>query len=233
MTRLRFGIFMAPFHSPPGQNPTTALARDVATIEQLDELGYDEAWIGEHHSCGTEIIASPEIFIAHVASRTRHIKLGTGVLSLPYHNPLWVADRMVLLDHLSRGRTMLGVGPGSLPTDAAMLGIPWPSTRQRMVESWEAVYHLLTNDEPLSVETDWFTLDDAVLQLAPFSNPTMEIAFTAMESPFGPSLASKYGARLIPLSAMTPEVTAAACEVPDMVNSCCPGLIEFGSMFAR
>jgi alkanesulfonate monooxygenase SsuD/methylene tetrahydromethanopterin reductase-like flavin-dependent oxidoreductase (luciferase family) len=101
------------------------------------------------------------------------------------------------------GRTMLGVGPGSLPTDAAMLGIPWPSTRQRMIESWQAVHHLLTNDEPLTMETDWFTLDDAVLQLAPFSNPTMEIAFTAMESPFGPSLAGKYGASLISLSAMT------------------------------
>ena len=59
MSRLRFGIFMAPFHAPAGQNPTTALARDVAMIKQLDELGYDEAWIGEHHSAGFEIIASP------------------------------------------------------------------------------------------------------------------------------------------------------------------------------
>ena len=86
MSRLRFGIFMAPFH-PAGENPTLALQRDLALVEHLDRLGYDEAWIGEHHSAGSEIIASPEIFIATAAERTRHIKLGTGVTSLAYHTP--------------------------------------------------------------------------------------------------------------------------------------------------
>ena len=56
---LIFGIFMAPFHCPVGQNPTTAIARDVDVVQLIDKLGYDEAWIGEHHSCGTEIIADP------------------------------------------------------------------------------------------------------------------------------------------------------------------------------
>src|SRR6202047_4686090 len=121
-TRLRFRIFLAPFH-PPGQNPTVALERDLDLIQQLDKLGYDEAWIGEHHSAGSEIIASPEIFIAVAPERTRHIRLGTGVVSLSYHNPLWVAERIVLLDHLTRGRVMLGVGPGSLPTDGIMIGL--------------------------------------------------------------------------------------------------------------
>ena len=78
MQRLRFGTFLAPFH-PPGQNPTLAIHRDLELVEHLDALGYDEAWIGEHHSAGSEIIASPEIFIAAAAERTRHIKLGTGV----------------------------------------------------------------------------------------------------------------------------------------------------------
>jgi alkanesulfonate monooxygenase SsuD/methylene tetrahydromethanopterin reductase-like flavin-dependent oxidoreductase (luciferase family) len=101
------------------------------------------------------------------------------------------------------GRTMLGVGPGSLPSDAAMLAIPWAQTRGRMVEAWEAVHHLLTSDEPLTMRTDWFALEEAALQLMPFSTPTMEIAFTAMESPFGPSLAGKYGATLISLSGVS------------------------------
>ena len=103
MDRLRFGTFLAPFH-PAGENPTLALQRDLELVEHLDRLGYDEAWIGEHHSAGTEIIASPEIFIAAAAERTKRIKLGTGVTSIAYHNPLWVAERMVLLDHLTRGR---------------------------------------------------------------------------------------------------------------------------------
>ena len=150
MTRLRFGIFMAPFH-PAGENPTVALQRDLELIEHLDRLGYDEAWIGEHHSAGSEIIASPEIFIATAAERTRHIKLGTGVVSLAYHNPLWVTERMVLLDHLTRGRAMLGVGPGSLPTDSAMLGLTPTDTRELMDVNFDVVMRLLRGDEPVSV----------------------------------------------------------------------------------
>src|SRR5438270_9050510 len=119
---LRFGIFLAPFH-PVGQNPTLAIQRDLELIQRLDQMGYDEAWNGEHHSAGYEIIASPEVFIAAAAERTKHIRLGTGVSSLPYHQPLMLADRMVLLDHLTMGRAMLGVGPGALPSDAFMMGI--------------------------------------------------------------------------------------------------------------
>ncbi|HEV7720303.1 MAG TPA: LLM class flavin-dependent oxidoreductase, partial [Iamia sp.] len=137
----RFGIFLAPFH-PVGQNPTLALQRDLELIEHLDRLGFDEAWIGEHHSAGFEIIASPEVFIAAAAERTRRIRLGTGVSSLPYHQPLMLADRMVLLDHLTRGRVMLGVGPGQLASDAHMLGLDTLRQRAMMEESLEAIVAL-------------------------------------------------------------------------------------------
>src|SRR5688572_4366080 len=140
---------MAPFHKP-GQNPTLALERDLQLVEHLDALGYDEAWIGEHHSAGTEIIASPEIFIAVAAERTRRIKLGTGVVSLSYHNPLWVAERIVLLDHLTRGRAMLGVGPGSLPTDAAMIGVSQAETRELMEQSLDIIMTLLRTETPVT-----------------------------------------------------------------------------------
>jgi len=139
---MRFGIFLAPFH-PVGQNPTLALERDLELVVRLDELGYDEAWIGEHHSAGFEIIASPEVFIAVLAERTRHIRLGTGVSSLPYHHPLILTDRMVLLDHLTRGRMMMGVGPGALPSDAFMMGIDPMAQRQMMEEALEAILALL------------------------------------------------------------------------------------------
>src|SRR5882724_6895319 len=153
---LKFGIFLAPFH-PVGQNPTLALQRDLDLIVHLDDLGFDEAWIGEHHSAGYEIIASPEVFIATAAERTTRIRLGTGVSSLPYHQPLMLADRMVLLDHLTKGRIMLGCGPGALPSDAFMMGIDPAKQRDMMEEGLEAILGLLAG-ETVTMETDWFTL---------------------------------------------------------------------------
>ena len=197
---LRFGIFMAPFH-PVGQNPTLALERDLELIVRLDELGYDEAWIGEHHSAGLEIIASPELVIAAAAQRTRHIRLGTGVSSLPYHHPLILADRIIQLDHMTRGRTMFGVGPGALPSDAHMMGIDPATQRRRMEESLGAIMQLLTSDEPVSIETDWFTLKDARLQLRPYTYPHFEITVAATVSPSGPRTAGRYGVGLLSLGA--------------------------------
>src|SRR5437763_688533 len=167
--RLRFGIFLAPFHRYP-DNPTLAFERDLELIEWLDTLGFDEAWVGEHHSAGWETIASPEVFIAAAVQRTRHIKLGTGVVSLPYHHPLMVANRMVLLDHLSRGRVMLGVGPGVLYTDAVMLGIEPTRQREMMDESLGVILRLLTETKPVSHKSDWFELNDAALHLRPYTH---------------------------------------------------------------
>ena len=198
--RMRFGSFIAPFH-PPEHNPTLSLETDLELIEHMDKLGFDEAWIGEHHSAGSEIIASPEIFIAAAAARTNTIKLGTGVISLPYHNPLWVAERMVLLDHLTRGRIMMGVGPGALPTDAAMLGLEPSQMRPLLHEYMEIVMQLLTTEEPVNYESDRLTLKDARLHLRPYSQPLFDIAVAAVASPSGAKLAGKYGAGVLSLGA--------------------------------
>ena len=176
---MRFGTFMAPFH-PPDHNPTLSLENDLQLLEHMDALGFDEAWIGEHHSAGSEIIASPEIFIMAAAERTKNIRLGTGVVSLPYHNPLWVAERIVLLDHLTRGRVMLGVGPGALPTDAAMLGLEPAEMRPLLEEYMAVLMHLLTSDEPISYSSDRLTLNDARLHLRPYSDPLFDVAVAAV-----------------------------------------------------
>ena len=194
---MRFGIFMAPFH-PVGQNPTLALQRDLELIQHLDALGFDEAWIGEHHSAGYEIIASPEVFIAHAAAQTKRIKLGTGVSSLPYHHPLMLADRIVLLDHLTKGRMMFGVGPGALPSDAFMMGIPTDKQRERMEEALEVMLRLF-NGERVTHESDWFVLRDAKLQLDPYSD--FDIAVAAQVSPSGPRCAGRFGLGLLSIGA--------------------------------
>src|SRR5438876_1559463 len=162
-SRLRFGIFMAPFH-PVAENPTLCLERDRELIQWLDEIGFDEAWIGEHHSAGYEIISSPELFIAAAAERTSRIRLGTGVVSLPYHNPMMVADRIIQLDHMTRGRVMFGAGPGLLPSDAFMLGIDVDKQRDRMIEGLDVVLRLMRG-EVVTEQTEWYDLRNARCQL--------------------------------------------------------------------
>ncbi len=205
---LRFGVFYAPFH-PVGQSPTLALEYDLERVVELDRLGYDEAWFGEHHSGGYELIGSPEIFIAAAAERTRHIKLGTGVVSLPYHHPWLVADRISLLDHLTRGRVIFGTGPGALPTDAHVMGIDPVDQRRMMEESLEAILALWTSDEPITRETDWFTIRDGHLQLKPYTHPHPEVAVAAMVSPSGPRLAGQHDVSLLSLSMSLAEGFAA------------------------
>jgi limonene 1,2-monooxygenase len=200
--RLKFGIFMAPFHRI-GENPTLALERDLQLIEHLDRLDYDEAWIGEHHSAGWEIIASPEVMIAAASQRTRKINLGTGVSSLPYHHPFMLADRMNQLDHLTRGRAMLGVGPGALTSDAYQMGIDPLTQRARMDEALGVIMRLFQG-ETVSAESDWFTLREARLQLGPYAQPHMQVAVASSFSPAGPQSAGKHGVGMLSVTASQP-----------------------------
>src|SRR5580692_12412723 len=163
---MSFGVFLAPHH-PTGENPTLQLQRDLRLATLLDELGYDEFWVGEHHSGGWETIASPEMMLSAAAMVTHRIKLGTGVVSIPYHHPFTVAQRIVMLDLLSRGRAMLGVGPGALPSDAYMLGIDPNTQRERMDEGLGAIMRLLNEDEPVTIKGSFFQLNDAALQIRP------------------------------------------------------------------
>ncbi len=197
--RLRFGIVLAPFH-PLDENPRGALRRDFDLVELLDDLGYDEAWIGEHHSGGYEIIASPEVFIAAAAERTRHIRLGTGVVSLPYHHPLMTADRIMQLDHQTSGRVMFGVGPGALPSDAHMMGIDKLKQREMMDEAIGVLVPLLRG-EVVNAETDWFKLREARLQLTPYTRPHVEICVASQVSPSGARAAGKHGLGLLSIGA--------------------------------
>jgi limonene 1,2-monooxygenase len=187
---LRHGVFLAPFHSVR-ENPTLAMERDLELMVLLDQLGYAEAWIGEHHSAGMETIDSPELFIAAAAERTKHLRFGTGVVSLPYHHPLNVANRFIQLDHMTRGRVMLGVGPGLLASDALMMGIEPEVTRDRMEESLDVILRLFRG-EVLNECTDWYTLRDARTHLRPYTRPHPEVAVASAVTPSGGRLAGRY-----------------------------------------
>lgn len=197
--RLRFGSFIAP-HAAPDESASLSIQHDLDLVEYLDKLDFDEAWLGEHHSGGWEINASPELFIAAASQRTSRIKLGTGVVSLAYHHPLQVADRIRQLDYLTRGRAMFGVGPGSLPSDAYMMGVPTARVRDRMEEAIAVLVPLLEG-RTVTAETDWFKLQEARLQLEAYSPAGVEMAVASQVSPAGARAAGKYGLSMLSIGA--------------------------------
>ncbi|MBV29368.1 MAG: LLM class flavin-dependent oxidoreductase [Actinobacteria bacterium] len=207
MTRMRFGTFIAPHH-PIGEHPTLQFERDLKMIEMFDELLFDEVWVGEHHSGGWETIGHPDMFLAAAAQRTHHIKLATGVTSLPYHHPYNVAGRMTQLDHLSRGRAILGTGPGALPSDARTYGIDTELLRDRQDEAIGVIQRLLIEEEPFTYKSDWFELNEAFLQVKPLQNK-LEIATASSISPSGMKLAGKYGLGVISVASYSEEGLAA------------------------
>ena len=203
MANMRFGVILAPHH-PIGESPTLQLQSDLKLASHLDELGYDEFWCGEHHSTGWEVIASPEIFLAAAAERTQRIKLGTGVISLPYHHPFMVAQRLVQLAHQSRGRLIFGSGPGALPSDAHTLGLDPMLLRDRQDEAMGVIRKLFEGEERFSYESDWFKLRDAKLHLKPLQK-NMEFAVASQVSPSGMTLAGKHQAGGLSIGAMVAE----------------------------
>jgi len=194
---MKFGIFMAPLHHLVGDNPSLSMEQDLELLEHLDRLGFDEAWLGEHHSSGVEIYADPFMMIAAAAQRTRRIMLGTGVVDLPFHHPFMIADRAVMADHLTRGRAMLGAGTGALRADFTMIGRD-PAQKGRMSEeALAAIMALLKAEEPVTMKTNWFELKDARLQLASYTKPHLPVAVAGSSSEERYSSSGRYGIILL------------------------------------
>ena len=220
---MRFGSFIAPYHGLD-ENPTLLIKRDMQLVELLEDLDYDEAWIGEHHSAGFESIASPELFIAAVAERTRRIRLGTGVSSLSYHHPFILADRIVQLDHQTGGRIMFGAGPGQLASDAAMMGIDPADQRDMMITSLETILELF-DGKIVSRDAGWFKLQEARLQVLPYQRPRMEVAIACAVTPNGAVTAGRLGASMLSVAASTGAGFAA---LPDHWRICEEAAAEAG-----
>ena len=199
---LRHGAFLPPFH-PMNENPAACIERDLELMQWLDRLGFHEAWIGEHHSAGWELISSPELFIAVAAERTKWIRFGTGVVSLPYHNPLMTANRIIQLDHHTRGRIMFGAGPGLLASDALMLGIDPTTQRDRMAEALDVILRFF-NGEIVTERTEWYNFVNARVHILPYTKPHPEVAVVSAVTPSGGRLAGKYGLSMICVAATNP-----------------------------
>ena len=194
---MRFGLFLGPFHSAR-MNPTYAFEHDLLLAQHLDRVGFDEMWFGEHHSGALEMIAAPELMVAAAAERTKYIRLGTGVKSIPFHNPFMLAETMAQLDHMTRGRAIFGVGPGALPSDAHMLGIEVSDMRGRMDEGLDTIVALMKG-QSVSQKTDWYNLREARLSVGCYSQPMMEMAVTSVRSPAGVVAAGRHGLGVLTL----------------------------------
>lgn len=155
---MKLGTFMMPLH-PPEKDRTLGFEEDIEFIVRADELGFTEAWIGQHHTLAWEPIPSNDVFIANVLPRTKNIRLGSGVSILPQHHPVNVAVRLAYLDHLSRGRINCGFGQGGVPTDWGLFDLPDPGTQGLMtVESIDMILKLWQTDPPFEFKGDFYNI---------------------------------------------------------------------------
>ena len=187
---------MMPSHSHR-ENPTLAYDRDLQLIEYAEFLGFDEFWVGEHHSGGWETIPAPDIFLAAAAASTKRIRLGTAVINLSYHHPFDVAERMAFLDHLTHGRIMMGCGPGILGPDIQLFGLDTAELRPMMNESIEIILKLYREDGLISYEGDYWQIKDMEVQVKPYQQPHFPIYLVSSGSGNSIRLASKHGLGMI------------------------------------
>jgi limonene 1,2-monooxygenase len=172
--KMKFGFFMMPSHSHK-EDPTLSFERDLQLIEYAETLGFDEFWVGEHHSGGWETIPAPDIFLAAAATRTKRIRLGTAVINLSYHHPFHVAERMAFLDHLAYGRVMLGCGPGILAPDIQLFGLNPADLRPMMNESLDIILKLYREDGLVSYNGKYWQIKDMEIQVKPYQQPHLPI----------------------------------------------------------
>ncbi len=146
---MEFGLFMMPLH-PPRRSFADSYDRDIKLLVQADQLGYHEAWIGEHITEMWENAPVPELLIAQALALTERIILATGVTMLPLHHPVDTAHRIAMLDHMARGRFYWGIGVRSLATDLHLYGIEYNSmdeVRDRGREALEIILGLWQSED--------------------------------------------------------------------------------------
>ena len=148
---MKLGLFAQPAH-PPERSPYDCQEWDLQVLRWLDELGYEEAWLCEHHTLPWEPNPAPDILVAQAIRETSRIRLGTGGVCLPYHNPAVVANRIAWLDHLAQGRLNFGIAAGSVPSDWALLGLDGEKVRDMTRESLEIILKIWGAEEPFDYQ---------------------------------------------------------------------------------
>jgi alkanesulfonate monooxygenase SsuD/methylene tetrahydromethanopterin reductase-like flavin-dependent oxidoreductase (luciferase family) len=177
---MRLGMFGQPAH-PPGKSPYDCQEWDLQVIRWMDEFGYDEAWFGEHHALPWEPNPAPDILIGQAIRETKRIRLGTGGVCLPYHNPAVVANRIAWLDHIAQGRLNFGVAAGAVPADWKYLGINGADTRDMTRESLEIIRKIWSREGPFVYRGKYWTIE-----VEPPNLPLFDVHIRPLQRPHPP-----------------------------------------------
>ncbi len=155
---MRLGMFMMPVH--PANRPLSSTCdEDTEKAILADQLGFEEVWLGEHFSASTEPFASPMMFFANLLARTKSIKFGTAVINLPNHHPAIVAAETAQFDHMSKGRFLMGIGPGGLVSDFELFKNPDVHARNRMVvEAVDFIERIWSQDPPYELHGEFWDI---------------------------------------------------------------------------
>src|SRR5262245_50536208 len=186
---MQFGLFMMPLH-PPHRALADGYDRDVAQIVLADQLGFREAWVGEHLTERWENAPAPDLLLAQCLALTKRIMLGTGVTLLALHNPVYLAHRLAMLDHMARGRFQWGIGGGAIPTDLSLFGLDASDAagvRARSAEVLEVVLQLWAAEGRFTYRGKYFDIDtpefdpvkDRGYYMKPYQRPHPPIAVAA------------------------------------------------------
>ena len=172
---IHYGMFLMPVHDP-NKPLAQCYDEDLELVGCCEELGFDEFWVGEHHSSTYENIVMPEIFIAKAMGMTRSIRMGPAPVCLQFHHPLHVAGRLAFLDHLSHGRLNLCFGVGAIPTDAEMFDVPPKQAGKRVSEALDAILKVWTSEPPYEFHGEfwnWKVVEhvDSVMGLGQLPKP--------------------------------------------------------------
>lgn len=154
---MKLSFFMMPMHNMNRDYHTT-LQEDIEAVKLADDLGFAEFFMGEHYTCEIEQVSSPMMFLAFMAKQTKNIKLGTGVLPLPLYHPVMAASHIALLDHLTEGRLILGVGTGALGSDFEAFGMVGANRPEMMMESLDMLQQIWSTNAPYDIKGKYWNV---------------------------------------------------------------------------
>jgi alkanesulfonate monooxygenase SsuD/methylene tetrahydromethanopterin reductase-like flavin-dependent oxidoreductase (luciferase family) len=182
---------MMPIH-PPGRIITETLQEDREAILLADKLGFSEAYVGEHVTDAAETVTNSMIFLAWLANETKNIKLGTGTINLPNAHPAAIAAQAAMLDHMLKGRFIMGISPGGLMSDVEVFGNLDKDRNAMFVESINTILKIWDSSPPYDIEGKYWnvtvgkTMVPEIGQgfiMKPFQKPYPPIVGTAV-APF-------------------------------------------------